>query len=136
MVVLNGTTLEDPVEMDLALPLVAAAIGRVGENIRLPVTDKLAVEVELLRLLRCRPVGGQYCSEARRAPEPQHLRADPGVLREPIRFPALAPVPSWLCPGEIGDEVGLPRPAAIVRIGLFVMMGIRLDVRPDTAQKD
>jgi len=92
MVVLNGTTLEDPVEMDLALPLVAAAIGRVGENIRLPVTDKLAVEVELLRLLRCRPVGAQYCSEARRAPEPQHLRADPGVLREPIRFPALAPV--------------------------------------------
>lgn len=48
--------------MNLTLSLVAAAIGWVGESVRLPVTDKLAIEIELLRMHRCRPVGGQYAA--------------------------------------------------------------------------
>jgi hypothetical protein len=67
--ILDGATLENPVEMDLTLSPMTAAVGWVGEDVRFPVADELAVEVELVCMRRRRAVGGEYGSEARCTPK-------------------------------------------------------------------
>src|SRR5712672_4008561 len=57
--VLDGPAFENPAEMNFARTFMARAIGGMGDDLCLPIPNEPAIELQLVRPVRCRPLGMQ-----------------------------------------------------------------------------
>jgi hypothetical protein len=57
-------TFENPAEMDLAFAAMTRAIGGVSDDLRLPVADELAIELQRLGTIGGGTFGEEGCGEA------------------------------------------------------------------------
>src|SRR5262249_28474488 len=64
--VLNRTALKNPSKMDLALTLMADAVRRVRDDIRVPIADELAIQTKLFGAVKRWAVRMQRGNQARR----------------------------------------------------------------------